>query len=277
MPSPHTVVLTGAAGQIGTAIRPALGRLFASVRLVDRVPTLDVRDGETVVTGDLNDAKALDDVLTGADAVIHLAGMKSDAPWSALVHTNVTLVDQLLAAATRAGVTRIALASTMHVMGLYERDERITPGLTPRPDSAYAATKLIAEQLGQWHAMRTGARVSSVRIGCFKEQLDESEPCAWIGSDDLAALFYHVLMHPRGNVPIVHAVVPYRGDDCGQRALRWRHRFRFAHHGPTRAESLKKLQWWYPTDAIARRYRGGEMASKTLRAVAPAATAQTAS
>ena len=181
-----------------------------------------------------------------------------------LQEANVTNVAALLAQAERAGIRRIALASTMHVMGLYRRDERVTPRMLPRPDSLAAVTKLTGEQVGQWHAARTHARVVSVRIGCFKPTREESEPCSWIGPEDLARLFHHVLMHPRGNAPIVHAVAPHFGDDCGQRALWWRHGFRFEHRSESRRRSLQRLSWWYPSDPIACRYRGGEFASRTL-------------
>ena len=259
-----TVVVTGAAGQIGAAVRPFLAQLFESVRLVDVLPTTANASNESVMIGDVSDPVFALRACMNADAVIHLAGPAPHSPWAAVQKTNVTDVATLLGQAERAGVRRIALASTMHVLGMYRREERITPGVPARPSSLAAAAKLVGEQVGQWHAARTGARVVSVRIGCFKLTREESEPCAWIGPEDLARLFHHVLMHPRGNAPIVHAVAPHLGDDCGQRALWWRHGFRFRHRGESRGRSLQRLAGWYPADVIARQYRGGEFASKTL-------------
>ena len=259
-----TVVVTGAAGQIGSAVRPFLAQLFDSVRLVDLVRMTVNAANESVLIGDVNDRSVVDQAYANADALIHLAGVASTSPWADLLDANVTGVAALLAHAERSGIRRIALASTMHVMGLYRRDERITPHMKARPDSPAAATRLLGEQVGQWHAARTGARVASVRIGCFKPTREESEPCSWIGPEDLARLFHHVLMHPRGNAPIVHAVAPHFGDDCGQRALWGRHGVRVRHHGESRRRSLQRLSWWYPSDMVARRYRGGEFASRTL-------------
>lgn len=264
MTATGTVVVTGAAGQIGSALRPHLARLFASVRLIDVIPLTAETANESVVTGDVRDAALLRPACANADALIHLAGSAALAHWQSLVEDNVTGLAALLGTAEQAGIRRIALSSTMHVMGMYRRDQRILPGMVARPDSEAAATKLMSEQVGQWHAARSGARVVSLRIGCFKPTREESEPCSWIGPEDLARLFHHLLTHPRATAGIVHAVAPHFGDDCGQRDLWWRYGFRFRHHGESRRRSLRRLSWWYPSDETARRYRGGEFASRTL-------------
>lgn len=265
MSSRGIVVVTGAAGEIGTAIRPFLAAQFPTVRLVDVIPIADQRSNEECVVGDLHDSSVRDEALRGADALIHLAGIKSDASWEALQHANAELVDAICSTAAASGVQRIALASTLHVMGLYRRVERILPEMPARPDSAYATSKLTMESIGRWHALRTGARVCSVRIGDYKAERKHSEPCAWIGGQDLARLFEHVLYHPRANVSVVHGVAPHGGDDCGQRRLRWRHGFTFSEQGGTRRAGFAQLSYWYPKDQIAREYRGGEFASRTLQ------------
>jgi len=261
----RTLVVTGAAGEIGTAIRPFLADVFSAVRLVDLCPAADLRRNEELVVGDLHDDTVRRAALRGADALIHLAGIKSDAPWAALQRTNIELVDSMCSDAEVAGIRRIALASSMHVMGLYRRVERIRPDMPARPDSAYAASKLTMESVGHWHALRTNARVCSVRIGCYNPEREYAEPCAWIGGEDLARLFSHVLFHPRANAPVVHGVAPYRGDDCGQRRLRWWHGFTFVSPGGSRRRDFERMSIWYPDDQIARKYRGGLFASRTLK------------
>jgi hypothetical protein len=234
------------------------------VRLLDLRPILGLAPHETAIAGDAADDRVLRGALEHADAIIHLTGCNGDAAWSELYETNVAALRTMLAVAEATGIRRIAVASTFHVMGLYTRAQRVLPDMIARPDSAYAASKLLGEQESRWHATRTGTRVVSVRIGCYKPTREEAEPCAWIGPTDLARLFAHVLQHPRGDATIVHAVAPHRGDDCGQRALRWRHGFRFSERGESRRRSLERLSWWYPTDMVARHYRGGEFASRTL-------------
>lgn len=261
----RVLVVTGAAGEIGSAIRPFLSERFAAVRLIDLTPIAGLRANEESLVGDLHDSSVRREALRGADAVIHLAGIKSDSSWAALQRANVELVDAICSSAAEQGVGRVALASTLHVMGLYRRVERILPDMPARPDSAYATSKLTMEAIGRWHALRTGARVCSVRIGAYRDERDYAEPCAWIGGEDLARLFAHVLFHPRANVSVVHAVAPYRGDDCGQRRLRWRHGFKFVNPGGSRRGDFARMSIWYPDDPIAREFRGGQFASRTLQ------------
>lgn len=260
-PERPIVVLTGAAGEVGTAIRPVLRRMVRELRLVDCRPISDPQPGETCWMADLRQAGALDGALHGASAIIHLAGIAVDAPWDVLQRDSVDLVVQVLRAAEQAGIHRIALASTMHVLGGYRRTERIGASSPPRPDSRYAESKVRVEVLGRAHGARTGARVTAVRIGCLKPLAADSEPLGWVGPSDLARLFLHVLFHPLGRTRVVNAVAPHKGDDCGQRRLWWRHGFRFREHGESRSVGLARAAQWYPHDFIAREYRGGEFAS----------------
>ena len=68
-----TVVVTGAAGQIGAAVRPFLAQLFESVRLVDVLPTTANASNESVMIGDVSDPVFALRACMNADAVIHLA------------------------------------------------------------------------------------------------------------------------------------------------------------------------------------------------------------
>ena len=97
-------------------------------------------------------AASLNAALTGADAVIHLAGRRmtrEDAPmdlapfWGA----NVAVIGDLVTGARAAGGKRIVLASTIATYsagsGLPYREEAAA-----RPINAYALSKLMAEELG---------------------------------------------------------------------------------------------------------------------------------
>lgn len=257
----RTVLLTGAAGQVGSAIRPHLASGFRHVRLSDRVPIQPTAPNESFVHADLESESDLLRATEGVDAIVHLGGSAKDGPLPQLLEDYVMGTERLLLAASSQNAQHVVLASTMHVLGLYRRDERIAPESAPRPDSNYAVGKLAAEALGAIHAERTGMRVSCVRIGCFKTHRDESEPGAWIGPDDLAALIRTLIVDARSGFEVVHAVTEHAGDDCGQSELGRTHGFRFRHVGNAYASEMKKLNHWYPNDEVARRYRGGEFAS----------------
>jgi len=111
--------------------------------------------------------------------VVHLAGNPiAYHPWPELVGPNIDAVLNVFEAAARGGVGRVVFASSNHVMGGYQDDQRpITPQLPPRPGLSYGAegakrdstpygsTKLFGERVGKHFAEARGLTVIAVRIG----------------------------------------------------------------------------------------------------------------
>jgi dTDP-L-rhamnose 4-epimerase len=124
------VLVTGGAGFIGSRVAEALVRAGHEVRVLDAllpcvhpggVPPFGPDPGFEFIHGDVRDAQAVDPALRGVSAVCHLAAMVGlgvdfdDAPLYAGCNDLGTAV--LLAAMTRAGVSRLVLASSMVVYG----------------------------------------------------------------------------------------------------------------------------------------------------------------
>jgi len=152
-PGRGLVVVTGASGFIGAELcahfrrrgRPVLGLARRSAERM--LPDLQV-------VGDLRNAgdATLDEAFAGAEAVVHLAGrahvMRERASDPALAYrqANVEVTERLARAATRVGVARFVLASSVKVMGEETRRDRpFAIGDAPRPQDAYARSKLAAE------------------------------------------------------------------------------------------------------------------------------------
>src|SRR5688572_3002812 len=115
---PGIVLLTGAAGAVGSLLREPLSRL-GPVRLADLVPPTD-GPPESVVVGDLADPEVAERAVAGTSAIVHLAAYpRPDAPWDVLVQANLRTAASLLDAAARHGVRRIVLASSVHAAGGY--------------------------------------------------------------------------------------------------------------------------------------------------------------
>jgi UDP-glucose 4-epimerase len=149
------VVVTGGAGFIGAN----LCRTLAGAPGIDAVVALDdlstgSRDnlagvgGVTLVEGSILDPSALDEVVAGASAVVHLAARPS-VPRSltdpmASHDANATGTMQVLEAARRQGGPQVIVASSSSVYGanpmLPKREDMVA-----RPVSPYAASKLAAE------------------------------------------------------------------------------------------------------------------------------------
>ena len=150
------IVVTGAEGFVGSALVAqfaATGRPFVAV--VRRHPAGAAAKPHHRAVGDLATASpaALDELVAGAAAIVHLAGrahVLADAapdPVALYRAANVVATERLTAAAVRAGVPRLVFASTVKVHG-----EATMPGRPFRaddpftPQDAYARSKVEAEQ-----------------------------------------------------------------------------------------------------------------------------------
>jgi nucleoside-diphosphate-sugar epimerase len=177
---PVRVVITGAAGVIGSVLRRGLGDAHV-IRGLDRARTRE----PGVDRVDVTRPKALDDAVAGADAVIDLAATsRLETPWPEIWKNNVRGTMNVLEAARRNGVARFVFASSNHVTGMYEHEppySSIVAGeysglesgsiplidsTTPvRPDSPYAIGKALGEAAARYYADAFGLRAICLRIG----------------------------------------------------------------------------------------------------------------
>ncbi|MBM3585935.1 MAG: NAD(P)-dependent oxidoreductase [Alphaproteobacteria bacterium] len=111
-----TVALTGGTGFIGGHLVPRLLDEGWSVRLLARRPPAHAAwlgRPIAVVPGSLEDAAALAHLATGADALVHLAGLVRARGRAAFFRVNAEAAGRVAAAARDAGVRRAVLVSTL--------------------------------------------------------------------------------------------------------------------------------------------------------------------
>jgi uronate dehydrogenase len=184
-----TVLLTGAAGRLGQALRPLLASRCEALRLADRQPLQADRANETTFLLDLNDPAGLREAMAGCSAVVHLAGYPREAGWDVLLPANIQGVINLWEAAHATGVDRIVHASSNHAVGFYPRQQMLDETVPPKPDSRYGVTKVFMEGLAELYACKHGLRGFGIRIGhCAAEPSDARMLSHWIHPEDLAAL-----------------------------------------------------------------------------------------
>ncbi|MFJ5226104.1 NAD-dependent epimerase/dehydratase family protein [Streptomyces sp. NPDC088400] len=205
MPAPRTVLLTGAAGGLGTLMRGLLPAYGYELRLFDATPI----EGEPdAITADLADKEALREAVRGVDAVIHLAGISLEASFDKILRANIEGTYNLYEAARAEGVRRTIFASSNHAVGFTPRpqgDDPLIPIDTPRrPDTYYGLSKCFGEDLAQLYWDLHGMETVSVRIGsCFMEPTSVRMLSIWLSPGDCARLFHAALT--AGNVG--HSVV----------------------------------------------------------------------
>lgn len=194
--SGRTVLLTGAAGGVGTFLRQGLPGLGWQVRCFDLAPP-DPPDDLPWILGDICDRGCLVEAMRGADAVIHLAGIPHEADFPRLLHANIDGTYQVFEAAREAGVTRVLYASSNHAVGRHPAGSRLPDGARPRPDSLYGVSKAFGEALGSYYADRFGMRVACVRIGsCFVHPTQLRHLATWLSPGDAVRLFAALLAAP---------------------------------------------------------------------------------
>ncbi|MEV0257809.1 NAD(P)-dependent oxidoreductase [Streptomyces sp. NPDC050732] len=195
MPAPRTVLLTGAAGGLGTLMRGLLPAYGYDLRLLDVRPVPDEPDA---VTADLADRDALREAVRGVDAVLHLAGISLESTFDKILKANIEGTYNLYEAAREEGVRRIVSASSNHAVGFTPRprgDDPLIPVDTPRrPDTFYGLSKSFGEDLAQFYWDKHSVETVSVRIGsCFPEPSSVRMLSVWMSPDDGARLFHAAL------------------------------------------------------------------------------------
>lgn len=165
------VALTGASGYTGGRLLMALlGRgheVQALVRPTSVTPALRA-SGARLVEGELSQPRALELLMGGAEAAIHVAAVYRTAghPESYYRDVNVCGTERLLEAARRAGVARFVHTSTVGVHG----DVAVPPAdenAPIAPGDVYQATKAEAEALALEYHRRHALPVVVVRPGAI--------------------------------------------------------------------------------------------------------------
>ena len=172
------VLVTGAEGTIGTAVRELLADRYDLHALTrDPVPFASH-------VANIADLDAILPAFAGIDAVVHLAASPSvSTPWDDILPNNVVGTYNVFEAAARSGVSRVVFASSNHVIGmdeidnapaLYELDDpRVFDEMAePRPDSLYGVSKVFGEALARYYVERRGLTAVCLRIGTVRADDD---------------------------------------------------------------------------------------------------------
>jgi uronate dehydrogenase len=190
------VLVTGAAGRIGGYLRSGLPPLGWSLRCLDLVVPAE-SDGLPWLAGDVADPEALGKAMAGVEAVVHLAGIPTEAGFADLRQANIEGTYQVFEAARQAGVQRVIYASSNHAVGFHEGGSLLTTSVRPRPDSLCGVTKVFGEALGSFYADRYGMDVAAVRIGsCFDRPPGERGLATWLSPNDAVRLVDSLLRAP---------------------------------------------------------------------------------
>ena len=192
-----TLLMTGAAGGLGQAMRSRLKANCDVLRLSDIGAMAPAQAGEEVVQADLADAAAVSQLVAGCQAIVHFGGVSTEQPWAPILQANIIGAYNLYEAARIRGVRRVIFASSNHVMGFYRQSEVVDAQTPPRPDGLYGLSKAFGEDLSRLYFDRYGIETACVRIGSsFPEPRDRRMLATWMSYDDLHRLITACLTTP---------------------------------------------------------------------------------
>src|SRR6516162_5746127 len=193
----QTVLVTGAAGGIGTRLRQMLKGAYPNIRLSDLRRPADLAPDETFVEADLASMTEVENAVAGVQGIVHLGGFSVEGSWDTILQSNIIGCYNLFEAARRQRVKRIVFASSNHAVGFYPRKRRIGVDAPVRPDSRYGVSKAFGEAIGALYAFKHGLRVTCIRIGNFGDTpLDVRRLSIWLKPEDLVQLVRIGLEHP---------------------------------------------------------------------------------
>ena len=177
------IVVTGGSGKGGRWVVKDLRAHGHDVLNVDLVP--DGIENEQCIVTDLTDLGLTQDVLVGADAVVHFAAIPAPGlrPEGETFRINALSTYNVFQAAVAAPVKRVVWASSETVLGLpFDRPPDFAPideSITPRPESSYALSKLVGETLAEQLNRQTGTPFVGFRISNIMEPTDYARFASW--------------------------------------------------------------------------------------------------
>lgn len=163
--TPGTALVTGGTGFVGARLVEALLEEGWRVRTCGRSPRpVTLPEQADYQRVDLAGGEPLADLVRGVDVVHHVAGAASSTATPEQMETvNVAGTEQLLQAASEAGVGRAVYVSTSSVYGKKAAlPQPVTEDTPCHPDPGYADTKWRAEQVA-WEYAEKGLPVAVLR------------------------------------------------------------------------------------------------------------------
>ena len=201
------ILITGAAGRLGSVLRKELAHLAETLRLTDIADMGDAAPHEELVQCDIGDMDQVLELTRDVDAVIHLGGIPLENTFENILHANIRGSYNVYEACRLNGVKRVIYGSSNHAIGFYERDAMIDSFVPHRPDSLYGLSKAFVEDLGRYYFDKFGLESVAIRIGSsFEAPADRRMLATWMSFGDFAHMVDRCLSVPRVGFLVVYGV-----------------------------------------------------------------------
>jgi len=201
------IVLTGAAGRLGSYLREPLSKMaeaLVSSDIKDDIGTLYA--GESYVKADLESLDAMMSLLEGADMVVHFGAYVDEAPFEKLLGPNFIGAYNVWEAAFQQGLRRVVYASSIHAVGMHPKNEFIGTDAPHRPDTFYGLAKCFAEDLASMYWDKRGLESVCLRILSCAQVTNPRAVGSWLSYDDLIQLVEKSVSTPVTGFTVAYGV-----------------------------------------------------------------------
>ena len=191
------ILITGAAGRLGSRLRTGLAPLAETIRLADRVEIADLQDNEEAMVFDLADQRAAMEATRDVDAIVHFGGAPLETVWQEILDSSIRGSYHIYEGARKNGARRVVYASSVHAIGYHPLTAHIDTDAPVRPDSLYGVSKCFVEALSRLYWDKFGIESVCLRIfSSFPEPPDRRMLWSWLSFEDCVRLVAASLTAP---------------------------------------------------------------------------------
>jgi uronate dehydrogenase len=201
------IVLTGAAGRLGSYLREPLSKIADELVSSDIVADFgNLYAGETYVRADLTKYDEINALLQGADMVVHFGAIGDEAPFDKILGPNIVGAYNVWEAAYQNKVRRVVYASSIHAVGMYSKTDFIGTDVPHRPDTFYGLAKCFAEDLARLYWDKRQVESVCLRILSCAQVSNARAVGSWLSYDDLIHLIERAIDTPITGFTVIYGV-----------------------------------------------------------------------
>ena len=201
------IVLTGAAGRLGSYLREPLSKMASQLLSTDISNDMGSLYGnETFVKADLAEMSEIKPLMKDADMVVHFGAYVDEGPFEKLWGPNFVGSYNVWESARLAGVKRVIYASSIHAVGMYPRNQFIGVDVPHRPDGFYGLAKCFTEDLGRMYWEKSGLEAVCLRIYSAAAVVNSRSLSTWLSYDDLIQLVTRAIDTPTVGFTISYGI-----------------------------------------------------------------------
>ncbi len=201
------IILTGAAGRLGSYLREPLTKLADVLVSSDKEKDIGkLYTGEIYQQADLSKLDDMLNLLEGAEMVVHFGAYADEGPFEDLLGPNFIGAYNIWEAAYRHKLRRVVYASSIHAVGMYPKNQFIDTQVPHRPDTFYGLAKCFAEDLASLYWDKRGLESVCMRILSCAQVNNPRAVGSWLSYDDLVQLVSQSITTPVTGFSVVYGV-----------------------------------------------------------------------